>query len=118
MKQAAMELHKLKCKYVLIKGGHLDPAEECTDILYDGQQFFEFVSPRYHTRHTHGTGCTLSTAIACELAKGKDVQFAVKKAKEYITGAIGDSLGRKPIGHGNGPLDHFYQYNVLKLTSM
>jgi len=102
MKEAAREIYKLGAKNVLVKGGHL-LSEEAIDLLYNGQTFSEFKAERIDTKNTHGTGCTLSSAIAAELAKGKEVEEAIKIAKRYITLAIKNSL---TIGHGHGPLNH------------
>jgi hydroxymethylpyrimidine/phosphomethylpyrimidine kinase len=87
---------------VLIKGGHLKG--ECVDILYDGQEFFEFSSARINTKNTHGTGCIFSSAIAAEVAKGFSPFEAVQRAKEFITTSIKFSL---PLGHGHGPANPF-----------
>ena len=102
MKKAAEKIFGLGAKNVLIKGGHLkgDPV----DILYDGKSFFEFPGKRINTKNTHGTGCTLSAAIATELAKGASPFEAVKNAKEFITTAIKFSL---PLGSGHGPTNPF-----------
>lgn len=102
MKEAAQKIHKLGPKNVLIKGGHLLSAE-AIDLLYNGRTFREFRVERIITKNTHGTGCTFSSAIAAELAKGKEVEEAVNTAKRYITLAIQNSL---EIGHGHGPLNH------------
>jgi len=102
MKDAAKKLFKLGAKNILIKGGHLK--EDPIDILYDGKSFFEFPEKRIHTKNTHGTGCTLSAAIATELAKGFSPVDAVKNAKEFITTAIKFSL---PLGSGHGPTNPF-----------
>jgi hydroxymethylpyrimidine/phosphomethylpyrimidine kinase len=98
MREAAVRIHARGPSYVLVKGGHL--SQDCTDILYDGQSFMEFSAPRLATRNTHGTGCTLSAAIATGLAQGLSVDEAVKSAKDFITAAIRFSL---PLGHGHGP---------------
>ena len=103
VKEAAREIYKLGAKNVLVKGGHLLSSEEAIDLLYNGQTFSEFKAERIDTKNTHGTGCTLSSAIAAELAKGKEVEEAIKIAKRYITLAIKNSL---TIGHGHGPLNH------------
>jgi len=85
----------------LVKGGHLPgPA---IDVLHDGQTIIRLESKRIDTRHTHGTGCTLSSAIAARLALGDDLEAACRAAKEYVTLAIGRAPG---IGHGHGPLGH------------
>ncbi len=101
MKEAAEVIQALGPHYVLIKGGHL--SGQALDVLYDGQTFTEFPAPRIKTRHTHGTGCTFSAAIAAGLALGRPVKDAVAVAKAYVTRAIQHSL---PLGHGHGPLNH------------
>ncbi len=103
MELAAKEIYKLGCSNVLLKGGHLE--NDATDVLYDGENITYFRSNRINTKNTHGTGCTLSSAIASQLALGLNIVDAVKKAKEYITVAIEHSLD---IGHGVGPTNHFY----------
>ena len=102
MKNAAEKLFELGAKNVFIKGGHLK--DDPTDILYDGKSFFEFSETRINTKNTHGTGCTLSAAIATELAKGSSPFDAIKNAKEFITTAIKFSL---PLGSGHGPTNPF-----------
>jgi len=104
MKRSAIDLHKLGCKYVLVKGGHL--ANDATDVLYDGSEFYIFEGKRFHTVNTHGTGCTISSAIAANLAKGLHVKDAVGLAKAYIEKAIKHGFS---IGHGVGPVHHFYE---------
>ena len=104
MKRAAIDLHKLGCQYVLVKGGHLE--NDATDVLYDGNEFFLLSGKRQETINTHGTGCTLSSAIAANLAKGLHVKEAVQEAKAYITHAIKHGFS---IGHGVGPVHHFYE---------
>lgn len=104
MEKAAKEIYNLGAKNVLIKGGHMKG--EAVDVLYDGENISHFHSERIHTKNTHGTGCTLSSAIASNLALGFSVKDAVKNAKEYITTAIIHSL---EIGHGVGPTNHFYE---------
>lgn len=103
MEAAARAILALGPKNVLIKGGHLDG--DSTDILFDGQEFVHFKSRRIETKNTHGTGCTLSSAIAANLSRGLPVTDAVARAKEYITIAIEHSL---TIGKGVGPTHHFY----------
>ena len=88
---------------VLVKGGHLDgPA---TDVLFDGRDFTEFTEERIDTTSNHGTGCTLASSIAANLAKGADLPTAVANAKAYVTNAM---RAATPIGAGHGPLNHFY----------
>ncbi len=86
---------------VLVKGGHL--TDSADDLLWTEGRPVWFASPRVDNPNTHGTGCTLSSAIACELAKGKNVEESVRAAKAYITGALKAGLN---LGAGSGPLDH------------
>lgn len=104
MKSAAKEIYKLGCKNVLLKGGHMEG--DAVDVLYDGKDITCLFSKRIQTKNTHGTGCTLSSAIAANLALEYKINDAVKRAKEYITIAIEHSLD---IGHGVGPTHHFYE---------
>lgn len=94
---------------VLLKGGHLE-GPDCPDILLVREAARETVFPgrRIDTRNTHGTGCTLSSAIAALLARGRDLEGAIGEAKAYLEGAIAaaDELG---VGHGHGPVHHFHQ---------
>ena len=105
MKKACEIIHKMGVEHVLVKGGHYEG--DATDILYDGEQFYSFVTERIDTKNTHGTGCTLSSAIASNLANGEDIVSAVKHAKEYVTEAIRYALS---IGKGNGPTNHFWKF--------
>ena len=89
----------------LVKGGHLDGS--CDDLLYSQGQVSWYPGEVQDNPNTHGTGCTLSSAIAAELAKGSPLQEAVRRAKIYITGAIAAGLN---IGHGRGPLNHGYRW--------
>ncbi|WP_010073438.1 bifunctional hydroxymethylpyrimidine kinase/phosphomethylpyrimidine kinase [Clostridium cellulovorans] len=111
MDKAAKEIYKLGCKNVFLKGGHLEG--EAIDVLYDGKELTHFYSKRIQTKNTHGTGCTISSAIAANLALGYSVKDAIQKAKEYITIAIKHSLD---IGKGVGPTNHFY--NLYKNAGM
>ena len=104
MEVAARAIHAMGPKNVLLKGGHR--TEDATDILFDGHRFVRFEAPRVPTHNTHGTGCTLSSAIAANLAKGLSVEQAVAAAKKYITIAIEHALA---IGKGVGPTHHFYE---------
>jgi hydroxymethylpyrimidine/phosphomethylpyrimidine kinase len=105
VREAARAIHGMGAEYVLIKGGHLDgPA---TDCLYDGNDFFEFSKTRVDTRHTHGTGCVYSAAIATYLGMELDVMEAVKRAKDFIHTAIRFGL---PLGSGHGPTNPFAQF--------
>lgn len=104
MREAAVKLKAFGPRYVVVKGGHL--SGNPMDLLYDGKEFIEFSNLRHDTPHTHGTGCTFASAITAGLAKGLPVTEAVKLAKQYITGAIGEGLA---IGKGHGPVHHFFE---------
>ncbi|MCB2352560.1 bifunctional hydroxymethylpyrimidine kinase/phosphomethylpyrimidine kinase [Clostridium estertheticum] len=104
MEKAAKEMYKLGCKNILLKGGHMKG--KAVDVFYDGDEITRFTSERINTKHTHGTGCTLSSAIAANLALGFSMKESIKKSKQYITTAIEHSLD---IGHGVGPTNHFYE---------
>jgi hydroxymethylpyrimidine/phosphomethylpyrimidine kinase len=101
--RAAEAMHALGPRWVLVKGGHLHDGDEAVDALYDGEHIAFLRAPRIATKHTHGTGCTLASAVASYLALGHDMPEAVKAAKEYVTGAIANAF---PLGAGIGPLDH------------
>ncbi|MBP2243221.1 pyridoxine kinase [Cytobacillus eiseniae] len=88
MKEAAVKIHELGAKYVLIKGGSKLDHEKAVDLLYDGKEFRLFESERIETTYTHGAGCTYASAVTAELAKGKSVVEAVEIAKDFITAAI------------------------------
>ncbi len=103
MEAAARKIHSMGCKAVVVKGGH--SCENALDVLFDGKRAHYFETERIHTKNTHGTGCTFSSAIASQLAKGADLCEAVKRAKDYVTMAIAHAL---PIGKGCGPTNHFY----------
>ncbi|MBC8536803.1 bifunctional hydroxymethylpyrimidine kinase/phosphomethylpyrimidine kinase [Feifania hominis] len=105
MKTAARRIAGLGARAVLIKGGHY--IGDAEDILYDGSAFYPYVRRRIDTKNTHGTGCTLSSAIASYLALGESLPGAVERAKEYVTGAIEHALD---IGRGCGPTHHFYRF--------
>lgn len=106
MKQAAKLIHAMGPKTVLIKGGHLAESEDAVDILYDGQQWHELEFPRILTKNTHGTGCTLASAIAAQLAKGNSILPAVQAAKKYLQESLIASAPLS-IGQGlHGPLNH------------
>jgi hydroxymethylpyrimidine/phosphomethylpyrimidine kinase len=90
---------------VVIKGGHRrGPA---IDLFFDGKKIHLLRSPRMRTRHTHGTGCTFSAAIAAYLARGETVETAVFRAKKYITAAIRHGFA---VGSGHSPVHHFHRY--------
>lgn len=102
MKAAAIKISNYGCKSVLIKGGHLRE-DAAVDLLYENGEFSQFCVPKVDTNNTHGTGCTLSSAIACNIASGLSINQSVKHAKEYVTNALKSGL---VIGHGNGPINH------------
>lgn len=104
MKDAAIKIKELGPKAVLIKGGHLK--DESTDLLFDGEEFVWFKQEKINTIHTHGTGCTLSSAIAANLAKNMTLKQAVTEGKKYITCAIEHGFA---LGKGTGPTNHFYE---------
>lgn len=102
---AARRILELGPRVVLVKGGHLD-GDDSVDIAADGSGTFEFRGPRLTTMQTHGTGCTLASAIASNLALGFDVREAIGRARVYLEGAIRNAPG---IGQGHGPLSHFWR---------
>jgi len=102
MEAAGHALIKMGAKAALVKGGHL-AGDTVTDILVTGTGSKRFESKRIKTRHTHGTGCTLASAIACSLAQGMSVEAAVGRARDYVTEAIRTAPG---YGSGHGPLNH------------
>lgn len=104
IEDAAKSLVQMGAKAVLIKGGHREGSAK--DLLYDGHEVHRFCSDRIETKNTHGTGCTLSSAIASTLAKGYPLPKAVALAKDYIQGAIQNALD---LGAGCGPTNHFYR---------
>ena len=106
MIDAAAGLRELGPKAVLLKGGHM-AGEDSVDVLDDGDEPLMLVAPRVATQNTHGTGCTLSAAIAALLARGLPLREAVREAKAYVTGAIRAS-DRLSVGHGHGPVHHFH----------
>ena len=104
MEKAAAYIISLGAKAVLVKGGHLENSAD--DYLYDGKQGIWLPGTRIQTQHTHGTGCTLSSALASNLAKGMPMIDAVKAAKAYVTTAIQHGIA---LGHGHGPTHHFVE---------
>ncbi len=107
MEQAAHRLMQMGCHAVLMKGGHLE-GEEMTDILFaEDEAPLRLHSPKIHTQHTHGTGCTFSSAITAFLATGHSLPEAVKLAKDYITQAL-EAGADTFVGKGHGPVNHFF----------
>jgi hydroxymethylpyrimidine/phosphomethylpyrimidine kinase len=103
MMDAARQIAGLTKGYVLVKGGHL--SDTADDLLYGGGEERWIHAPRVENPNTHGTGCTLSSAIACNLAAGRDMYQSVTRAKRYVTGALSAGLD---LGRGSGPLDHTF----------
>jgi len=103
MERAAARIYEMGPQNVLLKGGHL--MDQATDVLFDGTKYLHLTAERIPAKNTHGTGCTLSSAIAADLAKGYSITDAARQAKEYLTIAIKHALD---IGKGVGPINHFY----------
>ena len=104
----AERLHELGARAVLLTGGE-SIAETALDIFVDGSGAQRLEAPRVLTQNTHGTGCTLSSAIAAELAKGESLEKAVKIAKLYVTAAI-IAADEIEVGQGRGPVHHFHAF--------
>jgi hydroxymethylpyrimidine/phosphomethylpyrimidine kinase len=104
-RRAAAAIRALGPRAVLVKGGHLDGEPDAVDVLLDADGEALFRAERIATRHTHGTGCTYSSAIAANLARGYGLRQAVERAKAYLTEAIRHAL---PLGAGHGPTRHFW----------
>jgi hydroxymethylpyrimidine/phosphomethylpyrimidine kinase len=113
MHQAAQQILKLGCKAVLIKGGHLQ-GDSVTDMLVHEHASEIFTQPRIETHHTHGTGCTLASAIATGLAQGLPLLDAVKRARHYVLKAIENA---PKLGKGHGPLGHNFEISLRKQGS-
>ena len=112
----AEALRRLGAKAVLIKGGHADGAK-AIDVLVDEEGELRLEAPRVETGNTHGTGCTLSSAIAAELAKGASLRDAARTAKAYVTAAIA-AADRLHIGKGRGPVHHFHEVVAKSLAGL
>ena len=104
--EAARALHALGPKWTLVKGGHLLGSAGSTDLLFDGNDFHEFESPRVDTTHDHGAGDTLAAATACALAHGYTVPEAVSFAKGWVTECLRAAY---PLGHGHGPVSPLFR---------
>ena len=105
MREAARAIVDLGVRSVVVKGGHLDG--DAVDVFYDGSTFTELPARRIATTSTHGTGCTLASAIAALLARGEPLDSAISNAKVYVTAAIERAY---PIGQGHGPIHHFHRW--------
>ena len=113
-RDAARRIHDMGAAAVIITGGHSPGTtngerttnDDVVDLLFDGHTFHELRVPRVNSRHTHGTGCTFASAVAAGLALGRELPDAAARAQQYVAGAI---LHAPAIGHGRGPLDHFWE---------
>jgi hydroxymethylpyrimidine/phosphomethylpyrimidine kinase len=118
MRKAARRIRDMGARSIIITGGHLSlaterrppgaapgPPAEIVDLLFDGHEFVEFRTVRIDTPNTHGTGCTFAAAVAAHLALGHGLVAAAERAQQYVAGAIRHALA---IGHGHGPLNHFW----------
>jgi hydroxymethylpyrimidine/phosphomethylpyrimidine kinase len=114
MRRAAQVMLTLGVPAVLLKGGHL-PGETVVDLLATEQDVEEFAAPRIDTRHTHGTGCTLASALAAGLAQGLSLHDAVRRARAYVRAAIASAPG---YGGGHGPLDHAVTLDPERLAGL
>lgn len=108
IRQAAERIHALGPS-VIVTGGHAT-GSAVVDVLFDGDEFREFRSPRVETPHTHGSGCTFASAVAAYLALGRDLPEAAGLAHTYVVGAIRHAMA---VGHGSGPLDHFWKVHEV-----
>jgi hydroxymethylpyrimidine/phosphomethylpyrimidine kinase len=105
IENAARRIVSMGAKAVVLKGGHLKgPA---VDLFFDGKKVQAFRAPRIRTKNTHGTGCTFAAAIAAYLARGEDLENAVRAAKKYVTAAIRSGY---PVGAGHSPVHHFHRF--------
>lgn len=101
MEKAAEAISKIFSGHILIKGGHLIDCSD--DLLYSNGQFFWYKHDKINNPNNHGTGCTLSSAIACNMANNLSIKDSIFNAKQYINGALNDNLN---LGNGSGPLNH------------
>ncbi len=120
-RDAARTIHEMGAAAVIITGGHSfeqgsghraqGAPLDVIDLLFDGHAFHEFRAPRIEGRHTHGTGCTFASAVAAGLALGQSLPDAARRAQQYVGGAIAHAPA---IGHGRGPLNHFWNLRTLE----
>jgi len=103
---AARKLAETGARAVLLKGGHLS-SDDAVDYFFDGETVHRISAPRVETKHTHGTGCTLSSAITAYIARGRDLIDAVREGKKYVSGAL---RAARRIGHGVSPTHHMHEY--------
>jgi len=109
MRSAGRRIRAMGPRVVVVKGGHLGrevSGDQVVDVVCAADGEFELRGPRIETRHTHGTGCTFASATAAQLARGVDVETALRTAREYLEGAIRQAPG---LGAGHGPLNHFWR---------
>jgi hydroxymethylpyrimidine/phosphomethylpyrimidine kinase len=102
-------LISMGCRAVLIKGGHGEGAESVDYLFKQNGSVVALAAPRIATQNTHGTGCSLSSAIAASLAKGEELEAAVRNAKQWVSAAIA-AADRLSVGHGHGPIHHFHRF--------
>jgi hydroxymethylpyrimidine/phosphomethylpyrimidine kinase len=112
-REAARALHALGPRWVLVKGGHLHDDPECVDLLYDGTTYLELRAARVDTRHTHGGGDTMASAITTALARGLDMPAAVRFGKEFVTRSVQHAY---PLGGGVGPVSPLWRVRPLPET--
>ena len=109
-REAARRILALGPVYVVITGGHL-PSDRIVDLVYDGDVFTEYETERVAGRHTHGSGCTFSAALAAHLALGRSVHDSIPLAQHYVAGAIRHA---PELGRGTGPMNHFWRLDIDK----
>ena len=114
MEAAAQAILAKGCQAVLIKGGHLTGATKADRLFTADGNIANYQAASVDTRNTHGTGCTLSSAITARLALGDSLIEAIRQAKEYLTEALRQGAD-VTIGHGHGPVNHFYQPQSLQI---
>ena len=107
---AARALHAMGPAWALVKGGHLWTDPECVDLLHDGREFLELPGPRYDTKHTHGSGDTLASAITSALARGADVPEAVRFGKDFVVRSVAAGY---PLGGGVGPVSPLWRLDEV-----
>jgi hydroxymethylpyrimidine/phosphomethylpyrimidine kinase len=105
-RDAAAALTELGARWALVKGGHMRDDPQCVDLLYDGRTFTELPAARVDTRHTHGGGDTMASAITAALARGMSMRAAVRFGKEFVTRSVRDAY---PLGAGVGPVSPFWR---------
>jgi hydroxymethylpyrimidine/phosphomethylpyrimidine kinase len=105
-RDAARRIHGMGAAAVIITGGHQPGTGDITDLVFDGQRFSVLRTARIDTRNTHGTGCTFAAAVAAHLALGHELATAAERSQQFVAGAIRHALA---IGHGHGPLNHFWK---------